>query len=199
MTVMQRLILFVLIGIIGVVGYGTILRGQTTSNPISYPTDSSLPEVQAPTPERAMPVHLSIAAIGVDARMESVGLDEQKRMAVPSRDELVGWYALGAYPGEMGSAVLAGHFDAKDGSPAVFSRLDELRPGDDVIVTDTEGRQLEFEVISTEIFPDADFPIPPVFGRTDLPRLNLITCDGVFDTAEANYMDRLVVFTRLKT
>ena len=44
----------------------------------------------------------------------------------------------GPAPGETGPAVIAGHVDSRSG-PAVFYRLGDLRPGDDITVERTGG------------------------------------------------------------
>jgi sortase A len=145
------------------------------------------------------PSKLRIPKINITASIEEVGLDAEKRMDVPKDDFDVGWYKYGAIPGEKGSAVLAGHFDTKKGGPAVFYRLSELKPNDQIIIIGENGEERTFVVTDTKIFKDETFPIPLVFSQDGSERLNLITCDGVFDKNQKNYTDRLVVFTKLKT
>lgn len=144
-----------------------------------------------------LPVNLKIPKLAVNADVEYVGKDGSGRMDVPKKDEDVAWWKFGAKPGEMGSAVLAGHFDRKDGGPAVFYDLSKLKMGDTIEVMGEKGEILSFEVVGTEIFKDSEFPLQEVFGRTDGRYLNLITCDGVYDRNSKNYSDRLVVFTEL--
>jgi sortase A len=145
-----------------------------------------------------VPSKLQIPKIKVDTTIESIGLDSEKRMDVPKDDFDVGWYKFGAIPGERGSAVLDGHFDTKKGGPAVFYRLSELRKDDSIVIVGKDGEKRTFVVTDTKIFKDATFPISLVFSQDDTERLNLITCDGVFDKNEKNYSDRLVVFSKLK-
>jgi sortase A len=145
-----------------------------------------------------IPSKLIISKIGINTSIESVGLDGEKRMDVPKDDMNVGWYKYGAIPGEKGSAVLAGHFDTKSGGPAIFYRLSELKKGDSIIVTSKSKDERTFIVTEIQVFKDETFPISLVFSQDDTERLNLITCDGVFDNNEKNYTDRLVVFSELK-
>jgi sortase A len=145
-----------------------------------------------------IPSKLIISKIGINTSIESVGLDGEKRMDVPKDDMNVGWYKYGAIPGEKGSAVLAGHFDTKSGGPAIFYRLSELKKGDSIIVTSKSKDERTFIVTEIQVFKNETFPISLVFSQDDTERLNLITCDGVFDNNEKNYTDRLVVFSELK-
>ena len=46
---------------------------------------------------------------------------DEKRHKVSGRNvEDVGWYELGARPGEAGNGVIAGHLDTDRGAPAAF-------------------------------------------------------------------------------
>lgn len=200
---MKKLGILLLILIIGVGTYVFLKRPQPAPvdsvEPITQ--DSSVPIVYGVYDEKIepfIPERLIIQKLHVNALIEDVGLDSEKRMDVPKDDMNVSWYKYGAIPGEMGSAVLAGHFDTKTGGQAVFYRLSELSKGDSIIVTGENGEERTFIVTDTKIFKDATFPIDLVFSKNDGKYLNLITCDGVFDQNEKSYSDRLVVFTILK-
>jgi sortase (surface protein transpeptidase) len=92
--------------------------------------------------------------------------------------------------------VIAGHVDSRSG-PAVFYRLRELRPGDQVRVERADGTGLRFVVDTRRRFPKAGFPTEAVFGPTPEAALRLVTCAGPFDRARGSYRDNLVVFARL--
>lgn len=168
------------------------------------PTDTELiapvPTIDPKAPERLItkPVRLEIEKLNIASEVEWVGLAADGRMDVPKQDENVGWFELGAKPGETGNSVLAGHFDSKDGGPAVFYELGKLQPGDEVIVVDENSQKRVFVVEKIANFEDATFPIEAVFGGSTKPQLNLITCAGTFDRTSNNYSNRLVVFTTLK-
>src|SRR5207237_9385204 len=108
-------------------------------------------EAQA-TPAPAKPVsstgdHMLIPAIGVDAAIESVGLDSQGKLASPSSPLKVGWYRLGSRPGGAGNAVFDGHLDWAGGQ-GVFWNLRQLAVGDRIMVHNG-ARQLTFQVSSS--------------------------------------------------
>lgn len=144
-----------------------------------------------------IPVKLQIPAINVDAAIEPVGLDEQKRMDVPKNSDNAGWFDLGYKPGEKGNAALAGHLDKVTGAPAVFWNLSQLKQGDKIIIYDSKNRQYTFNVSQISTYPYNNFPLHEVFGGSDQARLNLITCNGTWDGNTQNYSQRIVVYSQL--
>jgi sortase A len=141
---------------------------------------------------------IEIPKINVSSVVESVGMDENGRMAVPVNDMDVAWWSLGTFPGESGNAVIAGHLDKKDGSPSVFYYLQDLNIGDLIYVYVNNWEKLTFKVTQKQNFNDKEFPINLIFGQTQSRNLNLITCSGTYDKVAKNYGQRLVVFTRLQ-
>lgn len=99
----------------------------------------------------------------------------------------------------IGSAVIDGHYDRATGAPAVFYNLNKLAAGDKIIVSDDSGHDLTFVVTDKELYPFDNFPLQKVFNTTDQPRLNLITCDGVWNSTAHNYSQRLVVYATLQS
>jgi len=148
-------------------------------------------------PSIASPETLDIPAIHVHTHIESVGLDQQRRMSVPKNPIEVAWYDLGPKPGESGNAAIDGHIDLPSGAPSVFAHLNQLHVGDEIDVTDSEGKVHQFKVDHLTTYSTRNFPIAIVFGEANNPNLNLITCAGSWDTYEGTYNERLVVFTHL--
>lgn len=141
------------------------------------------------------PVNIKIPSINVDAAIESVILTASGNMDVPKKPTNVGWYELGPRPGEVGSAVLAGHVDWLGGATAVFTDLDKLQLGDKILVQDNEGKIITFIVRKSQTF-DAMANRQDVFTSNDgKAHLNLITCEGVWSKKAQSYSQRLVVFT----
>jgi sortase (surface protein transpeptidase) len=145
-----------------------------------------------------LPIELRIPKIGVKAKIQHVGkTTDGKRMAVPKGYRDVGWYRLGARPGNAGNAVMAGHLDNSLGLAAVFVDLSLLAAGDEIEVTDDKGTILTFVVSSKEIYSVANAPIQKIFGSTAEAHLNLITCDGVWLKDQKMYDRRLVIYSTL--
>lgn len=158
----------------------------------------ALPAYATTTPI-ASPARLIIPAIGVDAAVQHVGIAPTGNMAVPDNYSDVGWYRLGAHPGEEGNAVIAGHLDNGFGLPAVFSRLEKLSVGDEILVQGEEGETATFIVEHLSIYDPAEAPLEEIFGSSTDARLNLITCDGAWNPKTKTYSERLVVFARAAT
>jgi sortase A len=145
-----------------------------------------------------VPTRIEIPAIDVNASTETVGLLDNGQMGVPEDFMKVGWFKPGAMPGERGSSVLAGHVDNKTG-PAVFFDLKDLSKGDEVIIHGKNDEKLVFEVTGKEVYPMNDAPVEDIFGYTSRRSMKLITCTGPFDRSRGGHIDRLVVYTELKS
>lgn len=146
---------------------------------------------------RSAPEALTIPDIDLHtSHMVELGLDHDRRLEAPREWEAVGWYSLGAAPGQEGPAVLAGHLDSVTG-PAVFHRLSELRDRDTISVERADGAVVNFSVYAVERYAKGDFPTEDVYGDTEHPELRLITCGGDFDTTTGHYADNVVVFAVL--
>jgi sortase (surface protein transpeptidase) len=162
---------------------------------VSPTPDPLLAQARTIAGPAAPPSRLVIPAIGVDAMVEPVGLDDQGRMAAPAKTTDVGWYQLGAAPGDAGDAVMDGHLDWWNG-PAVFWRLSQLRVGDRVTVVRADGTRVDFLVDSSRTVP-YDASLPDLFTEVGPPTLTLITCAGAWDAGRATYLQRLVVHASL--
>jgi sortase (surface protein transpeptidase) len=146
--------------------------------------------VGVPEPDR-----LRIPAIGVDTGLDRVHRKADGTLQVPPRWLVAGWYQEGPRPGEDGPAASLGHVDSTDG-PAVFARLHELRPSDEVLV-DAGTRTERFRVTGTQEVRKDRFPTEQVYLPTLEPVLRLITCGGAFDRASGHYTDNVIVSAAL--
>ena len=155
---------------------------------------SAVPVVAEPGPRRsaAPPVRVRVPAIGVDSELLRLGTDAAGALVPPEDHDLAGWFAAGAVPGDVGPAVVAGHVDSVDG-PAVFARIDELAPGDVVLVDRADGTTAVFTVTGLGRYPKTDFPTEAVYGPTPRAELRLVTCGGEFDRSARSYLDNVVV------
>lgn len=142
-----------------------------------------------------VPARIKILGINVDAAVEQVAVTADGYMDVPKHPLDVAWYKLGPRPGEIGSAVIAGHKDWKNGERAVFADLHKLKPGDNITVQNDQGAVISFIVRKIQTYnPSAE--ATDVFASTDgKAHLNLITCKGVWNKVTEDYSQRLVVFT----
>lgn len=163
------------------------INGQVNGDQISVSNEEAV---------KNFPMRLKIPVIGVDARVQMVGLTSNNEMEVPTNSTDVGWFKIGPRPGEIDNAVIAGHFDSNDGKEGVFSKLNELRVGDELYVEDESGVSKTFTLRESRVY-DLGYA-PGIFSQSDGSHLNLITCDGVWESGKKSYSKRLVVFTDLK-
>lgn len=144
---------------------------------------------------QGLPVRLKIPVIGVDSAIEDALITPDGRMDVPVGSVNVAWFSLGPHPGQVGSAVIGGHFGINNGIPFVFYNLDKLKGGDKVYIVNDKGDTLAFVVRSIKSF-DRNADATTVFTSQDgLAHLNLITCEGTWNQINGSYPSRLVIFT----
>jgi len=170
--------------------------------PVAAETSSAAPPTQQlsgpqPIPGKAVvtPIRVVIPAIGVrQSALEPLTRDPGTGELRPPVDfTKVGYYREGPVPGDPGPAVLAGHVDDTSG-PKVFFRLRELRAGDPVVITRSDGKEVIFQVNAVEQYPKDAFPTNAVYGPAPGSSLRLITCGGTFDAAARSYRDNIVVY-----
>jgi hypothetical protein len=144
-------------------------------------------------PVRVRPLTVTVGAIGMRSTLVPLRLDRTGALQPPADYVHAGWYTGGPTPGDPGPAVIAGHVDSRAG-PAIFFRLRDLRQGDAVVVTRSDGRTARFRVIAVQRYPKNAFPTQRVYGPTPDRALRLITCGGAFDYARRSYRDNIVVY-----
>jgi hypothetical protein len=145
-------------------------------------------------PHAARPIGLTIASIGVRARVVPVGVvEDSTSVEVPADVHTIGWYRFGPTPGANGSAVLIGHVDSRLQGPGTFFRLRDLGPGDVVTVSFADGSRSSYEVVARRSYPKRSLP-GSLFRRDGRPILSLVTCGGAFDQTTRSYADNVVVF-----
>ena len=140
----------------------------------------------------AEPARVRVPAAGVDSGLLRLGTDATGALVPPDDYDRAGWFTGGAVPGDVGPAVVAGHVDSVDG-PAVFARIDELTPGDEVLVDRADGTTARFTVTGVARYPKHEFPTGAVYGPTPRAELRLVTCGGEFDRSRRSYVDNVVV------
>ena len=153
------------------------------------------------------PAELDIPSIGVTAVVAPVatvmapapflGGQMVPTFAVPPDGSSVGWWADGPLVDAPGMAILLGHTQV-GGGYAVFNRLGELHPGDQVTVADGTG-SARAEFIITGVVPDVPKGDPEALRRVlsdnaQGAQLALITCGGDLDISYRASADNVVAF-----
>lgn len=172
------------VAIAGMVLVGTHLRES--------PVAATTAPAPVPPADRGDPLRVTIAAIGVDAALVPVGLEANGAMRMPHFG-FAAWYSPGPRPGEPGPAVVVAHVDSKANGPDVFSRLDELAAGDEVVVH-YRTSAVTFVVTGKEQAAKTALPTERIWNGATTPVLRLITCGGAFDRAARSYLDNIIVY-----
>ena len=181
---------------------------------------SAAPTVAAPTAGSApvggvplasgpiVPVRLAISAIGVQAPVEARGTVRSKNpftgqvvdgFGVPVSMHTTAWWSDGPKPGSGQMAVILGH--EQPGGDAVFNRLDRLRPGDAVDLSDASGAVLHLQVLSaplTGLDKSTSALSDALNGHPAGADVALVTCGGQFDSRAGQSVDNTVVFAAIR-
>jgi sortase A len=136
--------------------------------------------VLPPPPTGSAVAIIKIPAIGVDAAVvEGVGVSDLEKGP--------GHYPGSPLPGQAGNAAIAGHRTTY-GAP--FYRLNELKPGDDIIISTRDSpKPWVYQVVFSHSVDPSDVS---VLDPTLQNRLTLTTCTPRFSASQ-----RLVVVSRL--
>ncbi len=173
-------------------------RGTATEENTPDAEDSSLPAAVIKKEElKAASMRIIIPDIKVSAKIQEVGLTRKGNMAAPTKFSEVGWYKYGAFPGDTGSAVLAGHVNNGIAMPAVFGKLENLQNGADIFIETKEGKRLHFIVTGRKIYPYNSAP-EEVFQDKGGKLIKLITCTGSIIKELRTHSERLVITAELQ-
>lgn len=149
------------------------------------------------TAETLYPTNLLIPSLNINANVQYVGINAKGNMGTPNNFTDVSWYKPGTVPGEIGSAVMAGHVDNGLALSGVFKHLSDIKPGDEVFVVRKDGSRIRFKVDRVVAYNYKDVPTASIFGAADEAHLNLVTCSGDWLGDQKTYEQRLVVYTTL--
>jgi LPXTG-site transpeptidase (sortase) family protein len=194
-------VMAVSLGVLDRGGDGEESEPLAVGTPVPTQVPTTAPETPTPTPAaRGDPrlaaldiTRLVVPKIGINAPIVVLGILPDGTMASPKGPTEVAWYTFSAKPGQVGNVVMAGHLDYINYGAAVFYRLRDLRPGDDLQVVLSDGTQVKYVVESVTSYDEDTAPIADIVGRTPNEAITLITCAGSFDRSSREYNKRLVV------
>ncbi|MFD4539883.1 class F sortase [Streptomyces bauhiniae] len=161
-------------------------------SPVSTP--AAAPAKSVAPMARSLPVRVTIPSAGVDTGpILELGLAADGTVEVPSVAQAgrIGWYSKGVTPGEMGPAVLIGHYDTVKG-PAVLRNVGRIKQGARITVARADGSAAVFSVRTVEQVDKDAFPTAKVYGDTPRPELRLITCGGAIENGHRP--DNIIIY-----
>lgn len=154
-----------------------------------------------PAPSQAMPPpRIVIPKLGLAAGIVSVtwrAVETSEGILAlweTAPAHLVGWHRDSVRAGERGNMVLSGH----SGGNGVFARLEELEPGDEVLIYESEGVFYRYVVMGSALVPEMGASLAErlesarYLGPGDEARLTLITCWPSWA-----YTHRLIIIAKL--
>jgi sortase (surface protein transpeptidase) len=146
--------------------------------------------------KRSRPIRLTIPALGIVTGLETLGIQADHEVMVPTTVHTPGWYIDGPAPGQMGSAVILGHVDSYLG-PGIFFDLKTLKAGDVIRVVLADREVTHFVITEVVQYSKTTFPDHLVYGTHGTESLQLVTCGGAFDHATGHYLSNVVVYSHL--
>jgi len=168
-------------------------------DPIPGPPPEPPEVVAASAPgKQYAPMTIRIPVIAATAPVDPLGLNRDGTLQVPTDFGRAGWYTGRPPPGATGPAIIVAHVDSKSG-PAVFARLRQLKPGDEVTVTRADRSAVIFVVDRVESHRKNAFPTNAVYDPTPGSTLRLITCGGSFDRKTGHYRENVIAFAHYRT
>jgi LPXTG-site transpeptidase (sortase) family protein len=154
---------------------------------------SSLAQKSAAAPSTpSYNMELSIPSVGIDAKVQQVGVTLKGNIGTPNNFTDVAWFSDSPVPGQNGTSVIDGHVDNGLSLPAVFWNLKDVTVGDDVYVDTKDEGTVHFVVTNIQTY-DFNAPTDAILAPSPNPTLKLITCAGVYVAALKTHNKRLVV------
>jgi len=165
----------------------TTVRPTTTTSTTEVPTTTTTTIVATTTTSEALPVPLAAPPPRAKEPIVELGTLEMPKIGVSRPlfegvsltvlDNGPGHWPGTAMPGRIGNVVIGGHRTSHD---RPFRNIDQMVPGDEMILTTSEGRFV-YRVTSTEIVtPDAI----RVIDQTPAFTATLFACHPVGSTKE---------------
>jgi len=209
----------------------TVVQPIQTTIPSPEPTQIPAVPTATPTPVSGLlsigklpdlrsgpidiPLEIKIPSLKVSASVLGVGLTPDNVMDTPKGPandpiwEKLFWYRGSGIPGEAGTATIAGHYNGREGIPAVFYDLSNLRRDDTITIRNTSnGKEVTYKVTDAKTYTVKQTQDPqvlatiygegPVSGKGPQPsadglsHITLITCSGKY--VNGSFDHRLVVY-----
>jgi Sortase domain len=144
------------------------------------------------------PRSIRISSVGINGLIQKVGTSSDGAMAVPSNIFFAGWFVGGVKPGQDGLSIINGHVTGNY-TDAIFQPLGNVKPKDTIEIEFGDKSVKKFLVLDSVKLPEAK-SAEYLFNKrnTVTAQLNLITCDGKFNSITRTFDDRIIVVAGLQ-
>ena len=213
----KRYIPKIILGIIGVVLLGFILRvaiweanyyrekegsERSISEVVGDMDDEELSDEEITETQKKeytvpadQPRYMSIPKLGISrARVISMGLNSKGQMLSPRSIYDVAWYNKSAKPGTGGTSIFDGH-SGVGSEKGIFKNLGKLVAGDEISIEMGDGRVFNYRVYDNLVIKleDANKKMKtlqesPVNGTESI---SIITCTGEYSLKQRTYLSRV--------
>ena len=147
----------------------------------------------AATPARvSSPYRLRSPGLEIDAAIVAVEVDNDGVLGIPADPLEVGWWSEGPVPGTgLGTSIIAGHVNTAARGPGALAQVDQLAPGDEIVV-EGWGEPRRFEVETVQEYDKSELP-ESAFDQRVTGRLVIVSCSDL-DEETGQYRDNLIVY-----
>jgi LPXTG-site transpeptidase (sortase) family protein len=145
-----------------------------------------------------LPAQLIIPRLDLTAPIIPLGINEQGEFAAPASGAQVGWYLGSGTPGISNAAdviLLDGHLTDKQGQPAIFANLHQLRVNDQLSIKRADDKIFSYVVteVNNQAVEQIDMTQLMISSAADKQAVSIITCAGDFNPETQTYTQRLIV------
>lgn len=158
------------------------------------PVPSGTASGEPPGAAHAPPVALAVPGHVERLPVDPVAAARDGSLDVPDSPFRLGWWALGARPGDpRGTLLLAGHLDTATEGAGPFEALHSLPLGAHAQVSAADGTRHTYRIVARRTYKAGALP-SDLFTSAGHPRLALVTCAGTFDPDARAYAENLVLY-----
>jgi LPXTG-site transpeptidase (sortase) family protein len=208
--VLRVIAVLIILGVSGFLAWDTWMTNKTVQETFSQPAaamsieDTNPANVDTTTVSNQaydnytvpadQPRYIEIPAIGVKARVMSVGVTSSGNVASPTNVNDTAWYDGSAKPGQDGEVFINGHTGF--GVSAVFNNLPKLKAGDQITIEMGDGTKYNYKVTEVAVNKVSDVDMNKVLSVPSGAKqgLSLMTCTGTYNYRTQSSDERAVVY-----
>lgn len=138
---------------------------------------------------------IRIPKLHVEARLMTMGLNDDGSMQAPVNINDAGWYNGSSKPSEVGAVTVDGH-SSGDTHQGLFGNLEKLTKGDTITVETGDGKIYSYTVATSkrESLKNVDMESFMLPHGNHTHGLNLMTCDGAWINDHETLDHRISVY-----
>jgi hypothetical protein len=178
------------------------LETPVVETPVITETPAPTPVAQAPIEVNTaagdvfalQPDVLTIAALGIKASVQSVGMTTSGAIEAPANASNAGWYSSSAQPGFSGAVLIDGHSSSRQN--ALFQNLQTIKVGDTISVKRHDGKTVSYGVSQVSVANRTAVSMTTLLKPYGSAKrgLNIISATGPWIATDQTQRDRVIVY-----